>query len=200
MLHTIAALYGSSDSEENEGQESCPQPCDSGKPAIDAFPHPAKLPLPNFLSAVLPESSNQRDSLGKKRQIPHTPGNWATIVSIPIELGFQMADIFRLIEAITLNSDTFHPLQEFHISLSKTLYLKYHQFDFFFESLKSLFSPVANFFITFDGIESFSNEDQSRYFLAASVSSGNHILASYTKLVDSIALQYGLPIYYENPK
>lgn len=76
----------------------------------------------------------------KVRTVPHIQGNWATLVYIPVESPSLSEWISKALERLQSCQSGLIELKddletEFHISLSRTVYLKVYQIDRFVEKL-----------------------------------------------------------------
>lgn len=96
--------------------------------------------------------------------------------------------------------DPLTPDTTFHLSLSRTLYVKDHQKDLFkqkiINALKSIDLPTK---LKCEKMEIYLNDAMTRTFLAVDVENDEKILnAIYT--IDKILKDFGLPVYYKEPK
>ena len=96
--------------------------------------------------------------------------------------------------------DPLSPNAPFHLSLSRTLYIKHHQKDLFrqkiIDALKCTELPTQ---LKCENIEIYLNDEVTRTFVAIDVENDDRILKSIG-LVDKILEDFGLPVYYKSPK
>jgi len=173
---------------------------------------PKAPPLPpEFVNFLSEPSRNEVNDQGKVRTIPHIEGNWATYVFISIPLSDGLLDTLKQIE---LASNSFYDevrdkkkkplifsyLTDFHISLSRTVYIKVFQIEKLVDLLNSAFENIPSFHVRFSGLDTFVNDEKTRYFLSATAVAENNRLLYFTKLVDGVLEKFGLPAFYELPK
>ena len=91
------------------------------------------------------------------------------------------------------------PLEEYHISLSKTVNLNFHQIDPFLKELEKSFSKNKGFLVSFS-TENFSilkSEIASRWFLVAEFAGGKGQVLDIIKKADTCMKQFGLETFFE---
>ena len=81
------------------------------------------------------------ESIGEKiRNVPHVPGNWATLVYIEIESLEMVETLDELYNHLFQLNPNLHPIQDdlgYHLSLSRTVYLKVYHIEPFVELLRT---------------------------------------------------------------
>lgn len=96
--------------------------------------------------------------------------------------------------------DPLTPDTTFHLSLSRTLYIKDHQKDLFkqkiTDALKSTDLPPK---LKCEKVEIYLNDEMTRTFLAVDVENDEKILKTIES-IDKILKDFGLPVYYKEPK
>lgn len=90
-----------------------------------------------------------------------------------------------------------HLLEDFHVSLTRTLVLKYHWIDSFVEALKNNADSYQSFTMELSDIKVYCNEDQSRTFIGITVESTNNSLQRLSQILDELLTEYQLPTFYE---
>jgi len=90
--------------------------------------------------------------------------------------------------------------KEIHISLSRTIFLKYFQHerfsDLFFEKL----SNITSFYLSFDNFQSYINDDKTRSFFGLNVGTGYENLYNIMKIIDDIVISFHQKPFYTPPQ
>lgn len=84
-----------------------------------------------------------------------------------------------------------------HISLSRTLILKYHWIESFVDGLKLLCRGFNPFVIQLTDVKVYCNEERTRTFLGIYCNSEDGVLKCLTEAVNSLLTEYQLPPFYE---
>ncbi|PKY48556.1 hypothetical protein RhiirA4_445408 [Rhizophagus irregularis] len=163
---------------------------------------------------------------GRIRSKPHVEGDWATHVYVDVTLTEEADHIINKIEELAkevVNKDGIKIIScieghqdnnslneldpnghceetKLHISLSKPLFLKYHQIEHFWNKLRNGFLNWKRFSLSFANITSFSNDDKNRSFLALEVGKGSNELKSMVDHVNKVAEDFRQNPFYENPR
>ena len=87
--------------------------------------------------------------------------------------------------------------EEFHVSLTRTLILKFHWINSFVEAVKCIVDGRKNFSIELGTIRIYCNEEKTRTFLGINVQSANNSLEQLTEDLDKLVDEYQLPRFYE---
>lgn len=161
----------------------------------------------------------------RTRNKVHVHGNWPTLIFIPskhlaIEEYFQLfivslkvegrEEVDRTVKEITKDREfsSVDPITAefpFHLSLSRTFYLKHHQKDLFCskltERLKALLSsfPVGAIEFKSERLAVYTNDERSTTFIAVDIENDSTVI-KYIEEIDSILKEFGLPVYYQSPK
>jgi hypothetical protein len=90
-------------------------------------------------------------------------------------------------------------MNDLHISLSKTLYLKAHQISNFIIALKQKLQ-MQKFRISFSDLQIYANDERTCNFLALDVHCGKSDLFKLVTLVNAVTASFGLPTYYDDPR
>ncbi|XP_063190012.1 U6 snRNA phosphodiesterase 1 isoform X1 [Chroicocephalus ridibundus] len=162
-----AALVGYSSSEEEEDEDGGrrgggaqgPPPASAGRPRL---PVPAGLP-----GDPEPEETVSNDSSlhgGRVRRFPHERGSWATHVYLPYRV---QEEFLELLELLVSRARTYvaslAAMEEFHLSLSQCVVLRYHWIDPFVRSLKERLAPFHRFFCVADQVKVYTNENKTSH-------------------------------------
>ncbi|KAI8821046.1 uncharacterized protein EV422DRAFT_567371 [Fimicolochytrium jonesii] len=155
--------------------------------------------------------------LARIRTTPHIEGNWATFVY------FAINPTPTLVETITsiLHTATTHiptlqaiPLLDnndggaphYHVSLSRTFFLKVFQIERFVEVLRGRVRGGRRFTIGVSRISTYTNDDRTRSFLGLDVGVGFRELGGFhrqlqvmTRQVDDAVRQFSKQTYHETP-
>ncbi|CAG8446750.1 5454_t:CDS:2 [Funneliformis mosseae] len=163
---------------------------------------------------------------GRIRTSPHVEGNWATHVYLEVVLTEEMdliikkikkltqevvnedgVKIFSCIEKHNVNDDVdelddndYFEETKLHISLSRPLLLKYHHIENFWTKIKKGFLNRKRFSLSFANIAGFSNDDDTRSFMALEVGKGSSELKSMVNIVNKVAKDFQQKPFYENPR
>ncbi|NXV33007.1 USB1 phosphodiesterase, partial [Rissa tridactyla] len=200
-----AALVGYSSSEEEEeededggrrgGGAQGPPPASAGRPRL---PVPAGLP-----GDPEPEETVSDDSSlhgGRVRRFPHERGSWATHVYLPCRV---QEEFLELLELLVSRARTYvaslAAMEEFHLSLSQCVVLRYHWIDPFVRSLKERLAPFHRFFCVADQVKVYTNENKTRTFIGLEVSAGHFQLLELVSEVDRVLEEFDLPTFYKDP-
>ncbi|XP_070575818.1 U6 snRNA phosphodiesterase 1-like [Ptychodera flava] len=137
---------------------------------------------------------------GRIRSFPHEQGNWATFVYIPVDLGGQFHRLISsLLDCLPSNLEM-QPVDDFHVSLSRTVVIRHHWINGLVESLRENIGGYHSFQIMFEKIEFYTNDEQTRSFLGLKTNSlGSESLLSLTSQIDSSLAEFKLPPFYKNP-
>ncbi|XP_063190015.1 U6 snRNA phosphodiesterase 1 isoform X4 [Chroicocephalus ridibundus] len=197
-----AALVGYSSSEEEEDEDGGrrgggaqgPPPASAGRPRL---PVPAGLP-----GDPEPEETVSNDSSlhgGRVRRFPHERGSWATHVYLPYRV---QEEFLELLELLVSRARTYvaslAAMEEFHLSLSQCVVLRYHWIDPFVRSLKERLAPFHRFFCVADQVKVYTNENKTRTFIGLEVSAGHFQLLELVSEVDRVLEEFDLPTFYKD--
>ncbi|NWX42815.1 USB1 phosphodiesterase, partial [Steatornis caripensis] len=196
-----AALVGYSSSEEEEEGEAgrrgllLPGPCSAGRTRL---PAPAGLPGdPEPEEAVNDDSSRHG---GRVRGFPHERGSWATHVYLPCKV---QEEFLELLELLVSRARTYvsslAAMEEFHLSLSQCVVLRYHWIDPFVRSLKERLASFHRFFCVADQVKVYTNQNKTRTFVGLEVSAGHFQLLELVSEVDRVLEEFDLPTFYKDP-
>ncbi|CAH0547447.1 unnamed protein product [Brassicogethes aeneus] len=162
-----------------------------------------RLPLPSEFQKVENVSEYTDDPSnheGRLRSFPHERGNWATYIYIPYDKDhFGIQDLFSKIQLIIPSTIEIKPVDDLHISLTKTVILKHHWIQSFSDSIKENTIFIKKFMIMFDGIKVYCNEERTRTFLGITVKSGHDSLIKLVEIFDRCLLEYKLSTFYKDP-
>lgn len=86
---------------------------------------------------------------------------------------------------------------EFHISLTRTVVLKFHWIDSFVASLKKLFLETKRFVIELQDVKLYLNDEKDRTFMAIRCASVDDSLDKLTEALNKLLTEYQLPPFYE---
>ncbi|XP_043497945.1 U6 snRNA phosphodiesterase [Polistes fuscatus] len=139
---------------------------------------------------------NPSEHNGRIRSFKHERGNWSTLIYINYTATDTMLSWIKSIETL-LPKDSNILLDQFHLSLTRTLVLKYHWIESFVKSLKELCSVLVRFYIELMDIKVYCNEERTRTFLAINCS--NTMLNFTINIINNMLAEYQLPPYYEDP-
>ncbi|NWW50599.1 USB1 phosphodiesterase, partial [Pedionomus torquatus] len=90
-------------------------------------------------------------------------------------------------------------MEEFHLSLSQCVVLRYHWIDPFVRSLKQHLAPFHRFFCVADQVKVYTNENKTRTFIGLEISAGHFQLLELVSEVDRVLEEFDLPMFYKDP-
>ncbi|CAG9864653.1 unnamed protein product [Phyllotreta striolata] len=162
-----------------------------------------RLPLPDsFLrDNVVNEEHIDEPSLhnGRIRSFAHERGNWATFVYIPLEQQDGVKDLVNEIIRCAPESINLKPVDDFHISLTKTVILRHHWINPFVDSVKLRTKYLNKFMILFNDLKIYCNEERTRTFIGLRIQTGYDSLKSLVDILDVCLGEFSLPAFYEDP-
>ncbi|OAJ42564.1 hypothetical protein BDEG_26013 [Batrachochytrium dendrobatidis JEL423] len=109
------------------------------------------------------------------RTVAHIEGNWATYIYIP-------------------NSNDSLGL---HVSLCQTAYLKVFQIDRFMALLEQQIGLQSRFTVSFNGVSSYVNDEQTRSFVGMDIGHGHEELLELVQCVDLALTAFHQPPFYK---
>ncbi|KAJ8664787.1 hypothetical protein QAD02_006449 [Eretmocerus hayati] len=160
-----------------------------------------KLPLPQSIMMLKGVTHHEEvfddptEHSGRVRSFKHERGNWASLVYIDYT---PCEDMLLWLQNATAHvGETGNLFEEFHISLTRTLVLKYHWIDSFAEAVRNIVDGYQCFTLELCGIKIYCNEEKTRTFMGITVQSLSKSLQSLTKSLDTLLEEYQLPLFYE---
>ncbi|KAH3768492.1 hypothetical protein DPMN_169705 [Dreissena polymorpha] len=164
-----------------------------------------KLPLPAevaglFIDRSVQSKDNPAEHSGRLRSFKHEEGNWATLV-YALYSGCEEDHFARLQSELfrCLRPLEFQPMEDYHMSLSRTVTLRHHWIEDMREMLRTSFAEQPSSCCEVCGLAVLSNDEKTRSFLTLTVSCADDVLESYTSAVDKCFKEYNLPPYYKPP-
>ncbi|XP_012215078.1 U6 snRNA phosphodiesterase 1 isoform X1 [Linepithema humile] len=133
---------------------------------------------------------------GRKRSFKHERGNWATLIYINcITSDCLHTWINSVLNELSIQGNI---IFNFHISLSRTLVLKFHWIESFVEDLKLLCHKFNKFVIQLTDVKVYCNEEKTRTFLGIYCQDKDGTLKHLTKVLDGLLAEYQLPSFYKD--
>lgn len=133
---------------------------------------------------------------GRQRSFKHERGNWATLIYINYMPSDCLCTWIR--SALSELPIQGNIMSNFHISLSRTLVLKFHWIESFVEDLKLLCHKFNKFVVQLTDIKVYCNEEKTRTFLGIYCQDKDETLKHLTKAFDNVLAEYQLPLFYED--
>ncbi|XP_071872784.1 U6 snRNA phosphodiesterase 1 isoform X2 [Bombus fervidus] len=162
-----------------------------------------KLPLPRSITAWkgVPHHEEVDDNPlqheGRVRSFKHERGNWATLIYIDYEPSEDMLSwMFSVLGEVPVKCNIFS--EQFHISLSRTLILKFHWIESFVEETKKLCEQTDQFNLELLNVRAYTNEEKTRTFLGIECIDRKGVLGHFVKNVNKFLAEYDLPAFYED--
>ncbi|XP_068965865.1 U6 snRNA phosphodiesterase 1 isoform X1 [Bombus flavifrons] len=162
-----------------------------------------RLPLPRSITAWkgVPHHEEVDDNPlqheGRVRSFKHERGNWATLIYIDYEPSEDMLSwMFSVLGEVPVKCNIFS--EQFHISLSRTLILKFHWIESFVEETKKLCEQTDQFNLELLNVRAYTNEEKTRTFLGLECIDCKGVLGHFVKNVNKLLAEYDLPAFYED--
>ncbi|XP_055327242.1 U6 snRNA phosphodiesterase 1-like [Paramacrobiotus metropolitanus] len=159
------------------------------------------------LDVAADAASDEAEVDGQRtRAFPHFAGNWATFVYIiPRVEGLTplftqlLAEVLKIPDIKHLN---WSMVDEPHISLSRTVVLRYHEIPQFTAHLKAEIkkSSIPRFTYSFEDVEIYCNDQANTSFLALRVGRGSEEMSGLVKISDTCLKSFNMPQYYQKPE
>lgn len=162
-----------------------------------------RLPLPGCIASwkgvphheEVDDDPLQHD--GRTRSFKHERGNWATLAYIKYEPSDTMISwMFSLLEEIPVKCNIYS--EQFHISVTRTIILKFHWIEPFVEEVKKLCEQTHQFNLELLNLRAYTNEETTRTFLGIECFESKGILTNFVKNLNNILAEYELPPFYED--
>ena len=160
----------------------------------------SKRPLVDYASSEdEDEPANDAVEVKRVRTVPHIEGNWATLVYIKVAASSDLVDAVDAAVAASRCPAGSQRLAkgEWHISLSKTAYLKVSHIRPLVDALQRSLKVCRACTMWPTRLAAYSNDAGSTSFLAVDVSSPNNQLVSMVAAVDSALSLFGYETYYD---
>ncbi|KAM9508057.1 U6 snRNA phosphodiesterase 1 isoform 2-T2 [Guaruba guarouba] len=194
--------YSSSEEEEEEegrhgggGGEQGPSRAGAVRQRL---PLPADLPGdPEPDEAVTDDSSRHG---GRVRSFPHERGNWATHVYLPYRVREEFLELLELlVYRARSHVPSLSAMEEFHLSLSQCVVLRYHWIQPFVSGLRARLAAFHRFFCVADQVKVYTNQNKTRTFIGLEVTAGHFQLLELVSEVDRVLEEFDLPTFYKDP-
>uniref|UniRef100_A0A8B9SV39 U6 snRNA phosphodiesterase n=1 Tax=Anas platyrhynchos TaxID=8839 RepID=A0A8B9SV39_ANAPL len=167
----------------------------------------ARLPVPESVLAMFREQEEEERGAedrakhgGRVRCFPHERGNWATHVYLPYKV---QEEFLELLDLLVSHARTYvsslTAMEEFHISLSQSVVLRYHWINPFVQSLKERLASYDRFFCVANQMKVYTNQNKTRTFIGLEVSAGHFQLLELVSEVDKVMEEFDLPTFYKDP-
>ena len=88
-------------------------------------------------------------------------------------------------------------ISNLHISLSRTLVLKFHWIESFIEGIKLACRSFNKFIIQLTDVRVYCNEERTRTFLGIYCQDEDKMLKCLTEIFDNLLAEYQLPSFYK---
>ncbi|XP_076762282.1 U6 snRNA phosphodiesterase 1 [Xylocopa sonorina] len=162
-----------------------------------------RLPIPGSILAWkgVPHHEEVHDDPsqheGKARSFKHERGNWATLIYINCEPSEIMLSWMSSISR-ELPTKCNILSEQFHISITRTLILKFHWIESFVEETKKLCDQTKQFTLELLNIRAYTNDEKTRTFLGVECADSSGALTHFVKHVNKFLAEYNLPPFYED--
>ncbi|XP_044748014.1 U6 snRNA phosphodiesterase [Coccinella septempunctata] len=159
-----------------------------------------RLPVPECMKKIDSPTwiDDPSEHQGRIRSFKHERGNWATFVYVPCEshngITSLQESIIKCIPEVPIQK-----VEDLHLSLSKTVILKYHWIHPFMNSIKERISHYRRFVLTIGNLKVYCNEEKTRTFIGLEVTSAHDTLHALIKELDICLSEFKLPPFYQDP-
>ena len=164
------------------------------------------LPLPLAIEVMFPDrtkNSSKGDHQGRKRTFEHVEGNWSTYVYIPVvnnkELGEIQDSILEKLKKHFFEKVYPFPVEECHISLSRTLPVRHYWIEPMFKKLSELIRQAHTFNYSVRGLKVYCNDERTRTFIGIETSNCYEKMYLLSKFTDQVYEDFGLQKFYSSP-
>jgi hypothetical protein len=123
----------------------------------------------------------------KVRNVPHVEGNFSTFFYIKIRRSKKLTAITDNIK-IHLGEFQTSDIEEYHISLTKTFFLKYHEINNFIKDVKAKLTKVKQSILITSRIRYLQNEFNNRFFLGLEVYKSKNLVSLMNELTEKVKL------------
>lgn len=113
---------------------------------------------------------------------------------------FFSVDLAEDKQAILKHCVGLEEIEQQHISLSRTIYLKMHELEKFVQEIRLMLYDIRSFDISFAQIAQLTNDEKTRSFVTLEVGSGYNELLECVKLVDKVVKSFQQPEFYDPPR
>ncbi|KDR11881.1 U6 snRNA phosphodiesterase isoform X2 [Zootermopsis nevadensis] len=162
-----------------------------------------KLPLPPALMSLFPGSKDPVDNPvehdGRIRSFPHERGNWSTYIYIPFEPGPAVSSFVDVVLECCKMSVPVKPIDDHHISLTRTVVLRHHWINSFMESVQHCIKELPSFSLGFNNVGVYCNEQKTRTFIGLTVAAGHKSLIAAADILNKCLADFKLPPFYKEP-
>lgn len=189
-LHLIKTY--SSDSDEN----NCDEEKEKDAKIVNKLALPASILSLKGAAHHEEVTDNPSNHAGRIRGFKHERGNWATLVYIDYTVSDCLHTWMKsILNELSVQGDIISSL---HISLSRTLVLKFHWIESFVEGLKLLCRRFHQFVVQLTDIKVYCNEEKTRTFLGIYCQDEDGTLKCLTEAIDCLLAEYQLPSFYKD--
>lgn len=162
-----------------------------------------RLPLPGSIASWkgVPHHEEPRDDPlmhdGRTRSFKHERGNWATLIYVDYEPSEAMISWMSSVSQETpVKCNLFS--DQFHISLTRTLILKFHWIESFVEETKKLCEQTNRFNLDLLNVKAYTNDEKNRTFIGIECVDYKGIVDRFVDNVNRFLAEYELPPFYED--
>nr|CAD7404140.1 unnamed protein product [Timema cristinae] len=169
-------------------------------PKLISLPPPVALNSLFLVSEDRPKD-NPEFHQGRVRSFAHERGNWSTFVYVRCETNLVLQSFMDVVKVLceTVVPVPIEPVDEFHVSLTKTFVLKHHWIDSFIESVRQSITELSSFNLTFGSVQVYCNDEKTRTFIGLTVQVGQEALMACVEELDKCLAEFKLPCFYEDP-
>ncbi|XP_063990722.1 U6 snRNA phosphodiesterase 1 [Diachasmimorpha longicaudata] len=139
--------------------------------------------------------NNPEEHEGRVRSFEHERGIWATLVYVAYTPSEAMESWMISVRDKIPSGNLV--LQDFHLSLTRTLVLKFHWVDAFLMGVRDLIRSTPQFTFGITNVKIYCNEERTRTFLGLECQCLDQTLEHYMTSLNKLVTDYGLPPFYE---
>ncbi|KAM3870472.1 U6 snRNA phosphodiesterase 1 [Diretmus argenteus] len=147
-----------------------------------------------------PQTDDSSFHGGRIRSFKHEKGNWATYVYLPYHSDEEFVELLEeLLSAARAHGVVLNQQEEFHLSLSQTVVLRYHWIQPFIQSLRAGLARCKKFACSAGKLKVYCNAERTRTFLGMEVSTGHAQCLDLIRIVDKTMTEFRLDTFYKDP-
>ena len=144
------------------------------------------------------EPNNGLQEFKRVRTFDHEVGNWSSFFYVPYP---NFEDLYQILRPhlSEFESCGFHLCNDFHISLSRTIVLKYFMIDAVFLAMKPLIMSLNSTQCLLAGVKPYENNEKTTSFLSVTVATGSNLMNKVIDLIDKKVCDfYKFPRFYKD--
>ncbi|CAM9706509.1 unnamed protein product [Lampetra planeri] len=173
---------------------------------LQGRPAGGRLPLPESVRSMFADDDEKADDAedgsqhgGRLRSFAHERGNWATYVYLPYSGDSDFDELVDLVLRRLCDVGLRMSKQEdFHISLSQTVVLRYHWINLFLQTLRERLGSYHRFNCFTNKVKVYTNQERTRTFLGLEATRGQQDLLGLVTEIDGAMQEFQLQTFFKD--